>query len=107
MHFRAGVRTIQTMPSKQELQRWVQYGMIAVTAVWLLAIPTWGVLAYRAGTTEHYQSLYEDKNKLYEIAFGQALTSGFCCPTVPYAICMAILALVLLALRPPGEKDHW
>jgi hypothetical protein len=93
--------------NKQALRRWVNYGMIAVTAVWALAIPTWIVLAYRAGTTEHYQALYEDKNELFGIAFGQALSAGFCCPTVPYAICMAILAFASLALRPPGESEKW
>ncbi len=95
------------MGNRQELQRWVQYGMIAITAVWILAIPIWMVLAYRAGTTPHYQSLYADKNELHQIALGQALSAGFCCPTVPYAICLAVLAMAYLALRPPGESEHW
>ncbi|HEX5102496.1 MAG TPA: hypothetical protein VFV87_01715 [Pirellulaceae bacterium] len=96
------------MGNKLVLQRWVNYGMVAATVVWIVAIPMWGVLAYRAATTEHYQALYADrKDELFEIALGQALTSGLCCPTVPYAICMGMLALVTLALRPPGEKDNW
>ncbi len=98
---------MRNMANKLELQRWAKYGMIAATVVWLIAIPTWGVLAYRAATTEHYQSLYADKNELHEIALGQALTSGLCCPTVPYLICMTVLALVTKALSPPGQEDHW
>ena len=98
---------MRRMQNKQALRRWVHYGMIAVSAVWVLAIPTWTVMAYRAGTTEHYQALYDDKDKLSEIAFGQAISSGFCCPTVPYALCMGILSLARLALRPPGESDNW
>lgn len=95
------------MGSKQVLLRWVKYGMIGVTGVWIIAIPIWILLAYRAGTTEHYQALYPDKNELFEIAFGQALSAGICCPTVPYAICMGILGFAYVALRPPEEKDNW
>jgi hypothetical protein len=95
------------MLNKQNLRRSVNYGMIAVTVFWILAIPTWDWLAYRAGTTEHYQSLYPDKSELHELALGQALSAGLCCPTVPYAICMGILALAAVALRRPGKEDNW
>lgn len=91
--------------SNVELDTLPGHAMVAITVIWILAIPTWGWLAYRAATTEHYQSLYADKNELFEMAFGQALTSGLCCPTVPYLLYMAVLGSVAFAFKPAEKSD--